>query len=108
MRDNRVAPGPELQVTKQGADISTAASVISAVSGKRIVITDILISTGTAGDFSVLDDSTIVFKAFLGADGTFSSNLSTPLTTSSGGAVKVQSSTSNTNYCVTLTYYVET
>ena len=108
MRDNRVAPGPELQVTKQGAEISTAASVISAVSGKRIVITDILISTGTAGDFSVLDDSTIVFKAFLGADGTFSSNLSTPLTTSSGGAVKVQSSTSNTNYCVTLTYYVET
>ena len=108
MRDNRVAPGPELQVTKQGADISTAASVISAVSGKKIVITDILISTGTAGDFSVLDDSTIVFKAFLGADGTFSSNLSTPLTTSSGGAVKVQSSTSNTNYCVTLTYYVET
>ena len=43
MRDNRVAPGPELQITKQGADISTAATAVTAVSGKRVVITDILI-----------------------------------------------------------------
>jgi hypothetical protein len=107
MRDIRVAPGPEQRVDKRGVDISTAATVVSAVSGKRIVITDIIASSGTAGIFTVYDDTTEVLDIYLGGNASFSSNLQTPIAITAGNAVKLGSSTSNTNYSVVISYYIE-
>tara|TARA_R100000005_G_C5002753_1_gene210545 strand:+ start:1198 stop:1524 length:327 start_codon:yes stop_codon:yes gene_type:complete len=107
MRDIRVAPGPEQRVDKRGVDISTAATVVSAVSNKRIVITDIIASTGTAGTFTIYDDSTEVLDIYLDAKASFSANLQTPIAITAGNAVKLGSSTSNTNYSVVISYYIE-
>jgi len=107
LRDYRVAAAPVLHVTKTGANISTATSVVSAVSTKSIVVTDIIVSTGTAGDLSVCDDDTPFVTFYLGADGTAVANLSSPVKITAGNALKVDSSTTNTDYFFLINYYIE-
>ena len=67
----------------------------------------ILASTGTAGTFTIYDDSTEVLDIYLDAKAAFSANLQTPIALTAGNALKLGSSTSNTNYSVVISYYIE-
>jgi hypothetical protein len=107
LRDYRVAPAPILHVTKTGANISSATSVVTAVSNKSIVVTDIIVSTGTAADLSVCDDDTPFVTFYLGADGNAQANLSSPIKITAGNDLKVDSSTTNTNSFFLINYYIE-
>ena len=94
---------------KKGSDISTAAVVIAApsVSTDSIVITDIVVSKGTAGTVTVQDDSTEIADLYVAAGGVNSVNLSGPLKLTAGNALKMKLNNSNTNYSILVTYYLQ-
>jgi hypothetical protein len=94
---------------KKGSDISTAADVVAApsVSTDSIVVTDIVVSKGTAGTATVQDGATEIADLYVAAGGVNSVNLSGPLKLTAGNALKMKLNNSNTNYSILVTYYLQ-
>jgi len=94
---------------KKGTDISSAADVVSApsVSTDSIVVTDIVVSKGTAGTVTVQDGATEIADLYVAAGGVNSANLSGPLKLTAGNALKMKLNNTNTNYSILVTYYLQ-
>jgi hypothetical protein len=94
---------------KKGTDISTAADVVAApsVSTDSIVVTDIVVSKGTAGTVTVQDGATEVADLYVAAAAVNSVNLSGPLKLTAGNALKMKLNNTNTNYSILVTYYLQ-
>jgi len=98
------------QAVKTSADAQSATEIKAATTGKRIYITDIIISTDTALNLQIQDDAStpivLIEDLFLPANSVFSKSFKIPLRTTAGQALDVIASAAG-NISVSVAGYVK-
>lgn len=108
---SRLAPhyrGAAYQATVTSADAQSATQVKAAVTGESLHITDIVISTDTAMNIQIQDDSSspvvLMEQLYMPANSVFSKSFTTALKATSGQDIDVIASASG-NISVTISGY---
>ena len=97
-------------VHTNGTDLSTKQELIPAVTGKSIVLCDIIIR-GIAIDITLYDGTGDAFYKFITPAGTSpdvdsaSGTLRAPIMLTQGNSLKIQAGNSDVNNSITITYY---